>query len=229
MKRTNSFKILNAMVALVVVAAVFSLGFYFYDKYVQEKKILKEMIARLEADSRIAQVVVTQVAHDPVNQKTLTTIKFLEFDSLGKPLEPKYFTFSGNIIQFQSLVVRFKDAFITSGDRLRGKSVYLFWKAFMLKGADTEEYIITPTDEVPAGYRTQRQPRGFEERIWREFWDYALDARKASAQGIKNAQIEAPGTKIVPGIVYTLKIEHDGGIRIDPSEIPAILKGEKVL
>ena len=47
--------------------------------------------------------------------------------------------------------------------------------------------------------------------------------------GIKNAQIEAPGTKFMPGILYTLKIEHDGGIRIDTLEIPAILKGEKIL
>jgi hypothetical protein len=33
--------------------------------------------------------------------------------------------------------------------------------------------------------------------------------------GIKNAQIEAPGTKFVPGLIYTIKIEHDGGLRID--------------
>jgi len=62
-----------------------------------------------------------------------------------------------------------------------------------------------------------------------EFWEYALDSEKSITKGIKNAQIEAPGTKFVPGILYTLKIEHDGGIRIDTAEIPSILKGEKIL
>ncbi|MBU4332917.1 MAG: hypothetical protein KKD07_00575, partial [Candidatus Omnitrophica bacterium] len=65
-----------------------------------------------------------------------------------------------------------------------------------------------------------------EAEIWREFWDYALNSKKAISKGIKNAQIEAPGTKFVKGIIYTLKIEHDGGIRIDAQEIPKVLIGE---
>ncbi len=45
---------------------------------------------------------------------------------------------------------------------------------------------------------------------------------------IKNAQIEAPGSMFLPGTIYTLKIEHDGGIRIDAEPVPEILKGEAV-
>jgi len=29
-------------------------------------------------------------------------------------------------------------------------------------------------------------------------------------------------------MLYKIKIEHDGGIRIDVSELPLILKGEKI-
>ena len=85
------------------------LVFYWASVYIKHNEILKEIIKRLEADSRAAQVLVTNVHFDENTQKTLTTIKFLEFDSEGQPLEPKYFTFSGNIIQFQALVVRFDD------------------------------------------------------------------------------------------------------------------------
>jgi hypothetical protein len=214
---------------LLLIGIIFSAGYYFYHKYVYEKKILEQIVQRLKADSRIAQVLVSSVAYDLASGKDTTTIKFLEFDSLGNPLEPKYFTFTGNIIQFQSLVVRFADNFVALGDPLRGKSVYLFWKAFVLDGANTQEYIITPINEIPQGYKTGTHPSIFEQGIWKNFWIYALDPKKAASRGIKNAQIEAPGTKFVPGIVYTLKIEHDGGIRIDASEVPAILKGEKVL
>ena len=69
----------------------------------------------------------------------------------------------------------------------------------------------------------------FEEGIWNEFWEMALNPKKASQLKIKNAQIEAPGTKFIPGHLYTIKIEHNGGMRIDMSEIPDVLKSEKVV
>jgi hypothetical protein len=51
---------------------------------------------------------------------------------------------------------------------------------------------------------------------------------KRNQAGIKNAQIEAPGSLFIPGTIYKIYIEHDGGLRIDAAPIPAILKGEKL-
>ncbi len=221
-------KLWNTVIFLVV----FFVSFWVFHgilNIVNQKRVLKEMIARLSADSRIAQVMVVDVRFNPLTQKHMTTIKFLEFDSRLRPTEPKYFTFSGNLIQFQSLVVRFDDIHVKNGDALRGKSIYLFWKVFILDGANTQEYTISPVSEVPRGYKSDAERSRFEEDIWKEFWSIALDPKKASQRGIKNAQIEAPGTKFVPGLLYTIKIEHDGGMRIDASEIPRILKGEKVM
>ena len=230
MKKAKFFsKSIKPLIFLLLVAAMAYFGYQAYAKFVYEKRILKQMIARLQNDSRIAEVLVTEASYNPITQTHDTTIKFLEFDSLGQPMAPRYFTFQNNIIQFQSLVARFADKFVTEGDALRGKSVYLFWKAFVLDGANTKEYVITPVNQVPQGYKIDGLRSAFEENIWKEFWDYALNSKKAVKKGIKNAQIEAPGTKFVPGILYTLKIEHDGGIRIDAIEIPPILKGEKVL
>ncbi len=196
--------------------------------YVHENKVLKEIITRLEADSRIAEVLVTGVNYDEKTQKTLTTIKFLEYDTNGEPLTPRYFTFSGNIIQFQSLVIRFDDIRVRQGDRLRGRSVYLFWKVFMLDGKNTQEYVITNVNAVPEGYMLGKAKNGFEEKLWNKFWDHALKSKRARRVGVKNAQIEAPGTMFIPGMIYTIKIEHDGGMRIDSEPIPQILNGERI-
>ncbi len=187
------------------------------------------MVTRLEADSRIAEVFVTDVTFNTMLNKHMTTIKFLEYDTRGQPLEPRYFTFAGNIIQFQSLVVRFNDVYVAQGDLLRGKSVYLFWKVFILDGPRTQEYEITKIHEVPVGYKIEGGRNAVEEEVWRNFWSFVLDPAMAKGKGIKNAQIEAPGTKFVPGLLYALKIEHDGGIRIDTTNIPEVLKGEKIL
>lgn len=228
-RKINILTIVKLCLILILLGAGAYYSYQFYNKYVYQTKILKKIVARLQADSRIAEVLVSDVKFNPIIQKHITTIKFLEYDSLGQPLKPKYFTFSGNIIQFQSLVVRFEDKLVMAGDALKGKSVYLFWKAFILDGPNTEEFVITNLNEVPEGYKTGLPGNKFEEEIWMRFWEYALDPEKSISKGIKNAQIEAPGTKFIPGFLYTLKIEHDGGIRIDASAISPILKGEKIL
>lgn len=228
----NMKKIASKTLAyLVLWALILGCGFWVFRtvfKYLAENKVLKQVIERLEADSRIAEVLVTNVHFDEKTGKEWTTIKFLEYGTNGVPMPPNYFTFSGNIIQFQSLVIRFDDAYVIRGDRLRGKSIYLFWKVFMLDAANTQEFDIAKSDRVPDGYKIGRLDHPFEEKVWQKFWKYALDSTEARKMGIKNAQIEAPGTMFVPGTLYTIKIEHDGGMRIDTRSLPAILRGERI-
>lgn len=215
---------------LILIAALLVYGaFILFVRHGEEVKALKAVIKNLEADSRIAEVLVTDVSYQEDTGKIYTTVKFLEYGVNGKPLTPKYYTFTGNIIQFQSLVIRFDDIHIARRDMLRGKSAYLFWKIFMLDGADTEEYELAKFDEVPDGYKAENVKNEFEAKLWKKFWKYARDAKEASKLGIKNVQIEAPGTMFIPGMLYTIKIEHDGGMRIDSNPLPSILKGETIL
>lgn len=203
-------------------------GFWLIWRFNQDH-VYQQIIDRLQAESRAAEVLVTAVNFDEATHHNMTTIKFVEYDSKGAPMAPKYFTFSGNLIQFQSLVVRFEDKFIAAGDRFKGKSVYLFWKAFSLNGAQTQEFPITQVDEIPGGYKIPGKPSGFENRFWRDFWRFAFDEDLAKGAGVKSVQIEAPGVIFIPGYLYTIHIEHDGGLRIDAKPVDPILRGEKIL
>lgn len=220
-------KIFNLALALIVVISLFSTAIWM-NRWLEESRILKQVIERLSADTRIAEVLVTKSVYNEESKKVETTIKFLEYDAGGKPLAPKYFTFHGNIIQFQSLVVRFDDQFVRSGDALKGKSAYLFMKVFVLDGEKTQEFEITPIEEIPSGYRVAEAASEAELEWWQDFWKYALDPEKRQSAGIKNVQLEAPGSIFVPGTIYTLHIEHDGGLRIDARPLPEILKGEEL-
>ncbi|MBN3040626.1 MAG: hypothetical protein JW867_05820 [Candidatus Omnitrophica bacterium] len=220
-------KLIYAVFALVLLSAALITYNYVSGK-VKENKILKEFVANLEAESRVAEVLVTNVKYDEQSKKTFTTIKFLEFGLKGKPLEPRYFTFPGNIIQFQSLVIRFDDEYVKTKHPLKEKSIYLFWKVFMLDGPNTLEYDITKVNEIPSGYKIESMDNYYQKKLWQEFWKYAIDSQAAQGKGIKNAQIEAPGTMFAPGTLYTVKIEHDGGLRIDAKKLPEILKGEYI-
>lgn len=226
-KSANRPGVFNIVLAGLVTVTVLAGGIWL-QRWMQENRYLKQVIERLSADTRTADVLVTKSELDEKNGKILTTIKFLEYDAQGKPLPAKYFTFKGNVIQFQSLVIRFEDKFVRAGDKLRGKSAYFFMKAFVLDGAQTQEFEITKTREVPAGYQVPGAKPQYEKQLWEQFWNYALDPKARERSGIKNAQIEAPGTMFLPGTLYTLHIEHDGGLRIDTTPIPEILKGEKI-
>ena len=224
-------KHLLQLIRWAVLAVVFffvAKGVYWVVKRLEERAILKQVIERLSADSRVAEVLVTQSRYDEATKKIETTIKFLEYDATGKPLAPRFFTFQGNTIQFQALVIRFQDKLVEAGDKVRGKSAYLFLKAFILDRRNTQVFDIAETNVIPAGYKVPGVKSEFEQKLWEEFWNYALDPEARERMGIKNAQIEAPGSLFLPGTIYTLKIEHDGGLRIDTQPIPEILKGEKV-
>ena len=136
--------------------------------------------------------------------------------------------------------MRFDDKYVEQGHRLKGKSIVLFLKAFVLDAKDTQEFAITPVYEtkakdkkdiplsaVPEGYRVGDPPNYFEREIWAHFWQYALDPDRRAQTGIKNAQVEAPGQVFVPGTIYTLMLEHDGGLRIDTRPIPLILQKDQ--
>ena len=221
---------------LIVLFFLFIGGFKFFTEFLTLKRVVKN----LTAESRLAEALVVGSALDEFTRKYTTTIKFLEYDVHGKPLKPKFFTFKGNLIQFQTLVVRFDDKYVEQGHRLKGKSIALFLKAFVLDGKNTQEFAITPVYEntalkekeipesaVPEGYRVGNPPNYFEREIWAHFWKYALDPERRERMGIKNAQVEAPGQVFVPGTIYTLILEHDGGVRIDTRPIPLIMKDEK--
>ena len=225
LSKITRFFFFLALAAFLVVAGK---GIFWIAKRVEETQILRKVVERLSADSRIAEVLVTQSRYNEATKKIETTIKFLEYDAAGKPLLPRYLTFQGNIIQFQSLVIRFQDRLVKAGDKLKGKSAYLFMKAFILEGEKTQVFDLIETRKIPQGYKVPGIKSEFENKLWEEFWNYALDPKARERAGIKNAQIEAPGSMFLPGTIYTIHIEHDGGIRIDAQPVPEILKGEKV-
>ena len=140
---------------IVAVGTIILIAILYISYTLRENLLLKKVIERLTADSRVAEVTVTDVKRDSKARKTYTTIKFLEYDTNLNPLEPKYFTFSGNLIQFQSMVIRFDDFYVKRGDPLKGKSAYLFMKAFVLNDKGTEVFDINKINEIPSGYAVE--------------------------------------------------------------------------
>src|SRR3989338_3599495 len=152
-------KIVKQAISFILIAFLLFFGwrgFFYLAKKFEENRILKQVVQRLSADSRIAEVLVTSSRYHETTHKIETTIKFLEYDAKGKPLLPRYFTFEGNLIQFQALVIRFDDKLVQAGDQLKGKSAYIFLRAFMLDEKNTQVFDIARVHEIPKGYKIGR-------------------------------------------------------------------------
>src|SRR3989338_9030335 len=83
---------------LLFLALILYFAFFWYNQIMREKT-LRKIIENLRAETRIAEVLVTDSHEDPTSA-AMTTIKFLEYDASGRPLPPRYFTFNVNVIQF---------------------------------------------------------------------------------------------------------------------------------
>lgn len=179
------------------------------DRHEAELRRLREVIDRLQAERRIAEVHVLR------QDARTTTFRFREVRPDGAPLHERDFTIEGDVVYFDALVIKFEHAYVERGDHLRGRSLYLFERVF---GEHQEPAQGFRLDEgVPIAYRVNGQggaPSKFEQELWADFWKYALDPQAARAKGIRVAQGEAVRTKLRLGMVYRLTIEAAGGINV---------------
>ena len=56
----------------------------------------------------------------------------------------------------------------------------------------------------------------FEKEIWKDFWEFANDPRRAAEMGIRAANGEAVSVKVREGMKYSLELRASGGMSISP-------------
>jgi hypothetical protein len=171
----------------------------------------------LKVERRAARVVVLAQTPTTPESRGSTTFRFEETDpdgeSIGAPIEA---TIEGDVLYVDSWVVKFEDVFVEQGDPLRAASLVLFRRLFGEHQSPSDGIEIDPTGLRPAAYGGDRAMSDLEKDVWREFWDYANDPRRARDSGIRAAHGEAPSMKLRPGEVYTITLRSSGGLTIQP-------------
>lgn len=177
-------------------------------------------IERLTAESRVAEVYVTEQvrAGEMVDGKPaptdLTTMEFIELDREGHPLPSKRITVQGTRPRFEALVIKFSHDNVAMGHSLRGKSLALFTGVYGEHQAPVDAVRLDKAGDVPNVYRVSPEPSEFERKLWSRFWDYATDPALAEREGIREAQGEAPFKPMRKGEVWTITLQHNGGLNI---------------
>jgi hypothetical protein len=206
--------ILAALVIVVVGVALYNY-LSIEEQHRREIAQLQEVIKRLNAEKRVAQLVVKErVTED--DGRVRTSFDFLEWDREGKPLPPVSGTAFGSETYVEGLVIKFENEYVEKGDALKGSTIVLFRRIF---GSAQAPDLGCPIDSgaeggVPNIYRVSGKPSPFEADLWKRFWYYAEHPEEAEKLGVRVAQIEAVGGRLVPGAVYNVSVEAKGGMNL---------------
>ena len=182
----------------------------------RREAVLKAMVARLGKASRVARVQVLKQQKDLQNGRIETRLLFHQLDENGKSVSQKELTVEGQVVYFDALVIQFDPEMVAMGDALRGKSIYLFRRAFGEHQNPSDGLALYDPGRVPKAYQAGPETDPYEAYLWKWFWKLAEDPAFAREERVRVAQIEAVATRLHYGKIYELEIQHVGGLSIRP-------------
>lgn len=182
-----------------------------------ENKELKQSIENLTVEEQIGYAKV--VAQTEREGRRFTTLKFVE-TARNDPLKIVFeseFTFEGDVVHFDALIVKFTDEFVRDG---KGRSLYLWRRVYGEHMAPREGFPIEVHGREPERYRglLSRLPVKQRELFWAEIWDLAHDKNRLSNYGIRAVFGSAVYTELRPGLIYIFKVSATG--QVYPEIIP---------
>jgi hypothetical protein len=196
----------------------------------KRNEFLKNVVARLTSERRVADVIVTDQSIDAATGKQKTTLLFVEYARDGSTtLPPKSFTIDGNVAHLDALVVKFAGRFVEDNDPLKGHSVALFTRLYGESQAPENAFPIDAPNGIPDVYRSpdasvNAEQSSFERELWNNFWRLADDAGYRTSMGVRVAQGEGVWSPFLPERLYTVSIESDGGLNLVSEPLKGIYR-----
>lgn len=232
MNNKTRFVLFGAIVIGILLTAVYMVEEFYLEPMRRQQQLisnLKEVVAQLTRDIRIAEVVV-------LNQDMeTTTLRFLEVDKNGEKIgEPHIYTIKGDIAYFDTLVIKFLDDYSPIGELplddamlkpyLQDKAIIFFRRVFGEKQKPEDGFPIDPIGEAPPVYSSTSGPTSFQKQLWDEFWELATDPKLARKRGVRAAHGQAVYTKLQKGKFYVLERRLTGDLSIHPVDLPAVVR-----
>jgi len=192
-------------------------------KLEEEKRELDQMIKRLSAEKRVAEMIVTK--QTKTNGVLTSELLFVEYGPGGSSLPAKTFTILGDSVHVDALVIKFDRDFVKQDDPLKGHSIALFKCVYGDLQSPAQGAVIDPPGQVPTIYQNaSSKVSDFERSLWADFWRLAEDKDFAASKGVRVAQGEGPWTRIQPDRLYTLTLEAASGLNLTSQPLKGIYR-----
>jgi hypothetical protein len=211
------------LAAVLVTAGYFGRGYFLKEltihQLLNENKELKSAITNLTAEEQIGYAKV--IKQEKRDGKVITTLRFVETarnDKLKKIVEKNY-TIEGDIVHFDTLIVKFDDKMVMDG---KERAMYLWRRVYGETMAPQNGFIIESTGTEPARYADllARLPIKHRELFWSSIWDLANDPKKLEDFGITAIYGNVVYTRLSEGLIYVFKISPTG--QLYPEVVPDI-------
>lgn len=200
----------------------------------RENEYLQDVADRLTLEQRVARIVVTQQSRD-ADGNLVTDLLFFDIGESGEADGPgRKFTVVGDTFHVEGMVIRFDDEFVKQGDALRGRSIGFWHRIYGSATAPDDGQFIDPERAAPRVYRggpidvsavgLDEDRAAFEQQLWDDFWRMALDEKYAAEQGVVAASGLTPWHVPVPGYVYELTLQANGGLSMQASPMPPMYR-----
>jgi len=185
-------------------------------KLEQDKQRLEAYLKILKHIDRRARVEVLQQAKDQQGNLQ-TTIRFTEVDDTGKPINlSRELTLPGQVVYFDTLVIKFDDHFIEQGDPFKGQALMLFRRIFSSTMRAEDGFVVDIEGQAPEVYAERQAPNSFEKELWKRFWELANDEKLAKERGVRAIHGDAPYMRLEPNRVYEVCLRSTGEVIITP-------------
>jgi hypothetical protein len=180
----------------------------------EQRRILQEMVGRLSAERRVADIYVLEQSRADDGRVASTRIRFVESSDSGATTSDQTITVPGDVLYFDGLVIKFLDEYVERGDALRGRSIVLFQRVFSNLLPPVDGFALDCPGQIPDVYRTARRASQVEQELWDDFWNLARDPEGARKRGVRVAQGEAVYAPMRAGERWQLTLENDGGLNL---------------
>jgi hypothetical protein len=181
---------------------------------VRQIETLQNIAVRLQAERRVADILVTDQYRDEQGQLR-TTLLFVEHGRDGEPLPPRRFEVIGDRVHVETQLIKFERHFVEEGDPLRGRSIVLFTRIYGSSTPPDQGHPVDQPGRIPRIYRGS-DPRvsEFEQSLWNDFWKLMADTQYAQSRGVRVAQGETVWGIFEPDKLYTIALEAAGGLSL---------------
>jgi hypothetical protein len=214
---------------VLLVAMLSGVAFYVWHRLDEKDRIIRELGLKLDrvwGQELVADVRVDALERPPAGGPPTIKLTFIQYQR-GKPNAEAFrlpLVLHGEEFYIDGFAIRFDREFVEAADALRGKSLFLFRRAF--GDADRPDHGIPlfASGGIPNDLKVDEQPSDFERDLWNHFWEIANDPVKAAAARVGSAQGEAPHMKPLVGQVYMLSLRNSGGVEVKPRLPAAVLQ-----
>jgi hypothetical protein len=198
-------------------------GAYRIAKLEEEKRILQDVIGRLTAERRVAEMLV--IEQKAVGGVKTSTVLFVEYDRTGKALPARTLTVRGENAHVDAMVIKFDAELVGKGDELRGKSIALFTRIYGDATAPEQGEVLDAPGQIPAAYaRAGQVVTEFEMSLWRDFWTLAHDEQARAKRGVRALVGQGVWEPVRTDVLYTLTLESNGGLSLNREPLKPIYR-----